>query len=66
MKNNVIELSQYRDAEPFDFSAYNRRAEARFRSSQIRFWLSTVADTLATAIITGCTVFCCYLAFTML
>ena len=66
MKNNVIELYQYRDAEPFDFYGYNRRAEARFRSSQIRFWISTAADVLATLVITGCTVFCCYLAFTML
>lgn len=66
MKQNVIELYQYRDVEPFDYAAYNRRAELRFRSSQIRFWLSTVADILATITITGCTLFCCYLAFTML
>lgn len=66
MKNNVIELYNYRDAEPIDFSAYNRRSELRFRSSQIRFWISTTVDVLATLAITGCTVFCCYLALTML
>ena len=66
MKNNVIELYQYRDIEPFDFAAYNRRAEIRFRNSQIRFWLSTAADIMATLVIAGCTLFCCYLAFTML
>lgn len=66
MKNNVIELYQYCDIEPFDFAAYNRRAEIRFRNSQIRFWLSTAADIMATVVIAGCTLFCCYLAFTML
>ena len=66
MKNNVIELYQYRDIEPFDFAAYNRRAEIRFRNSQIRFWLSTAADIMATVVIAGCTLFCCYLAITML
>jgi len=66
MKNNVIEIYQYRDIEPFDFSACNRRAEIRFRNSQIRFWLSTIVDTMATVAIVGCTLFCCYLAFTML
>ena len=66
MKNNVIELYQYRDIEPFDFAAYNRRAEIRFRNSQIRFWLSTAAEIMATVVIAGCTLFCCYLAFTML
>lgn len=66
MKKNMIALYPYRDAEPFDFTAYNRRAETRFRSSMVRFWLSTVLDTLCTVAITGCTVFCCYLAFTML
>ena len=53
MKNNVIELYQYRDIEPFDFAAYNRRAEIRFRNSQIRFWLSTAADIMAT-VVSGC------------
>ena len=66
MKNNVIELYQYRDIELFDFAAYNRRAEIRFRNSQIRFWLSTAADIMTTVVIAGCTLFCCYLAFTML
>ena len=66
MKNNVIQLYQYRDAEPFDYYAYNRRAEIRFRNSQIRYWISTVVDVLATTAIAGCTVFCCYLALTML
>lgn len=66
MKNNVIELYQYRDREPFDYAGYNRRAEARFRSSQIRFWISTVIEAIATITIAGCTLFCCYLAFTML
>lgn len=66
MKNNLIELSAYRDVEAFDFAGYNRRAELRFRSSQIRYWLTTIMDLLVTASIAGCTVFCCYLAWTML
>lgn len=66
MKNNVIELYSYREPKTFDFSGYNRRAELRFRSAQIRFWVGAVVDTVATLAITGCTVFCCYLALTML
>lgn len=66
MKNNLIELSVYRDPEPFDYAGYNRRAAIRFRSSQIRFWLNTIVEALLTLSITGCTIFCCYLAWTML
>ena len=66
MKNNLIELSHYRYAEPFDFHGYNRRAEIRFRASQIRFWVAAAVDLVATLAITGCTIFCCYLAATML
>ena len=66
MKQNVIALSNYRAAEPFDYSSWNRRAERRFRSAQLRFWISTIVDTAATLAITGCTVFCCYLALTMI
>lgn len=66
MKNNVIELYRYQEPKAFDYTAFNRRAELRFRSAQIRFWLSAAVDTVATLAITGCTVFCCYLALTML
>ena len=66
MKQNIIELSAYREPETFDYTGWNRRAELRFRNAQIRFWLSAVIDTAATIAITGCTVFCCYLALTML
>ena len=66
MKNNVIELYAYQEPKSFDYAAYNRRAELRFRAAQVRYWLSTVVDTVATVAITGCTVFCCYLALTML
>ena len=66
MKNNVIELYAYRNVEAFDYASYNRRAEIRFRNSQIRLWITTAVDLLATATIAGCTVFCCYLALTML
>ena len=66
MKNNVIELYTYQEPKAFDYAAYNRRSEIRFRCAQVRFWLSTVVDTVATLAITGCTVFCCYLALTML
>ena len=66
MKNNLIELYTYQEPAAFDYSGFNRRAEARFRAAQIRYWLSTVVDTVATVAITGCTVFCCYLALQML
>ena len=66
MKHNVIQLANYQEPKNFDYVGYNRRAEIRFRSAQIRFWLSAAVDTLATLAITGCTVFCCYIALTML
>lgn len=66
MKHNVIALNAYRDVEPFDYSGWNRRAEARFRSAQLRRWIVLVVDVLTTFAITGCTVFCCWLALTML
>lgn len=66
MKNNIIELKQYRYAEPFDYSAYNRRAAARYRNSEIRAWTLHLVETAVTAAIGLCTVFCVVLAFTML
>lgn len=66
MKNNVIELYTYQDPKAFDYRGFNRRAELRFRSAQIGYWISTAVDVLATAAIAGCTVFCCWLALTML
>lgn len=65
-QNNVIELKRFRQPEPFDYEAYNRRAEARYRSSEIRAWISHIVDTAVTAAIGICTIFCMYLAFTML
>ena len=64
--NNVIELSNYRKPEPFDYAAYNRRAEARFRNSEIRAWILHLIETLVTATIGICTVICVVLALTML
>ena len=66
MKNNVIELANYRQREPFDYYAYNRRAEIRLRNSEIRAWILHAVETAVTAAIDVCTVFCVYLAFTML
>ena len=66
MKNNVIELYTYQDSNAFDYTGFNRRAELRFRNAQIRYWISTVVDVFATTASAGCTVFCCYLALTML
>lgn len=63
---NVIELSQYRKPQPFDFDAYNRRAETRLKNSERRAWITCIVDNCVTAAIAICTVFCCYLAFTML
>lgn len=66
MKQNLLTLSSYRDAEPFDYTGWNRRAEARFRAAQIRLWLAAIVDAAATIAISGCTIFCCWLALTML
>ncbi len=64
--NNVIELSQYRKTEVFDFAAYNRRAELRFRSSELREWILHLVEVGVTAAIGVCSLFCVCLAFTML
>lgn len=56
MKNNVIEFYPYSTRE------YNTRR----REEKIRLWLVTIADTLATVSIGCCTIFCMYLAYTML
>ena len=66
MENKVIKLANYRQAEPFDYYAYNRRAEIRFRNSELRAWILHAVETAVTVAIGICTVFCVYLAFTML
>lgn len=66
MKHNVIALNVYRDTEPFDYAGWNRRAEARFRAAQLRRWIVFFLDAVTTLAITGCTVFCCWLALLML
>ena len=67
MKNqNVIVLSQYRQPQSFDFVAYNRRAEIRLRNSERRAWISSMVENIVTATIGICSVFCVYLALTML
>ena len=66
MKNNVIKLSNYRQYEGFDYAAYNERANARFRNSEIRAWTLHIVETAVTAAIGICALLCVYLAFTML
>lgn len=66
MKNNVIEFAKYRSSPVFDYESYNRRAEIRFRNSEIRAWILHLVETAVTAAIGICTVFCVCLAFTML
>jgi len=66
MKNNVIELKRYQSTAGFDYDAYNQRAKARFRNSEIRAWILYTVETAVTAMIGLCTVFCVLLAFTML
>lgn len=64
--NNVIELSNYRQSETFDYAACNRRAALRYRNSEIRAWIMHLVETAVTASIGLCSLFCVYLAFTML
>ena len=64
--NNVIELAQFRKPEAFDYASYNRRAEARYRNSEIRAWTMHLVETFVTAAIGICSLCCVYLAFTML
>lgn len=64
--NNVIELSHYRKPEPFDYLAYNRRAESRYKNSELRAWIMHLVEAAVTAAIGVCSLCCVYLAFTML
>lgn len=64
--NNVIQLSQYRAYEPFDYASYNQRAAARYRNSEIRAWILSGVETAVTIAIGICSLSCVYLAFTML
>ena len=66
MKNNVIELSNYRPYEGFNYAAYNKRANTRLRNSELRAWTLHIVEIAVTAAIGICSVFCVYLAFTML
>ena len=66
MRNNIIELSQYRQPEIFDYAAANRRAALRYRNSELRAWTMHLVETAVTAAIGICSLFCVYLAFTML
>lgn len=66
MKNNIIELSAYRQPQPFDYAACNRRAEIRLRNSEMRAWILHIVETAVTAAIGLCTLFCVGLAITML
>ena len=66
MKNNIIKLYTDRLPEPFDYAEYNKRAEIRFRSSEIRAWILHITEVAVTAVIGLCTLFCMYLTITML
>ena len=64
--NNVIQLSQYRTREPFDYASCNQRAAARYRNSELRAWILSGVETAVTLAIGVCCLCCVYLAFTML
>lgn len=64
--NNIIDLSFYRQPESFDYASANRRAALRYRNSEIRAWIMHAVETAVTATIGICSLFCVYLAFTML
>ncbi len=64
--NNMIDLSLYRQPEAFDFAEANRRAALRYRNSEVRAWTMHLVETAVTAAIGVCSLFCVYLAFTML
>lgn len=61
MKNQVIELSRYRHQK----ISY-QYADEPYASKSLRCWLLTIADTIMTLSVSVCTVFCMYLAYTML
>ena len=61
MKNNVISLYRHTTAvtEKESFGA-------SYHSRALRDWIATVTETIFTLTICGCSLFCVYLAFTML
>ena len=61
MKNNVISLYHYSPS----CTKYKNTGES-YRSSVLRNWIATVTEAVFTLTICGCSVFCVYLAFTML
>ena len=67
-QNNVIELKNYMELpaytapEPFDYAAYNRRAQQRNRRQRIL----CCVENIVTAAIGFCTVFSVFLVITML
>ena len=63
--NNYIELYRYKDTAGKQ-AAQERFDHIRFKSSMVRYWLFTIADTVATLSVGICTLFCIYLAYTML
>ena len=62
MKHNLLTCYDYQDQPAGSF----RKQKALSLRNEVCCWISYVVDTLATIAITGCTVFCCYLALTML
>ena len=61
MKNNVIRLDHYNSS-----ATEVKTAREPYRSSTLRNWIETVTETVFTLTICGCSLFCVYLAFTML
>ncbi len=65
--NQVIELNAYAHrTEAFDYSAYNRRAEARFRLMRQCMRVLTAVDVCVTMMIGVGFLACVGLVFTML
>ena len=63
MKKNVLALCDYQDPCNQNHTRNMRRCGF---IQELLYWISYAVDTAATIAITGCTVFCCYLAWTML
>ena len=61
MKNNIIDFPNY-----IAHSAQHKHSGEMQRNRGARLWLETITDTIYRLTISGCTIFCIYLAYTML
>lgn len=66
MDAKIIAWKDIAPAPRFDYEAYERRAEARFRASERRAWLTCIVENLVMVAVAACTIMSVGIALTML